>query len=303
MSESPGLVVLGSANLDVVYRVASIPRAGETVLATGESRHPGGKGLNQAVAAARAGAATAFVACIGNDAAGDELMDVILDAGIETSTVRRLDAPTGLALITVQDDGDNAIVVAAGANRTLVRLTDVQREAVAAAAVLVAQLEIPLEVVVEAAHVARQSGTRFVLNVAPAQSLDDDVLGLVDVLVANEHEATMLTAEPEPMQSAHRLLDRVPAVVVTTGASGCVVATRESRGEHVPAACAEVVDTTGAGDTFTGVLAAGMASGLSVLDATRRAVVAAAISVEHDGAVPSIPTREQVDARLASYRP
>lgn len=302
MSDSPGLVVLGSANLDVVYRVAAIPRAGETVLATGESRHPGGKGLNQAVAAARAGAPTAFVACIGNDAAGGDLMDVILEAGIDTSTVRRVDTPTGTALITVQDDGDNAIVVAAGANATLVGLTDVQRHAVADAAVLVAQLEVPLEVVVEAAEVARGSGTRFVLNVAPAQSLDDDVLELVDVLVANEHEATTLTAEPEPMHSARRLLDRVPAVVVTTGASGCVVATRDQEVEHIPAAPAEVVDTTGAGDTFTGVLAAGMASGLSVAEATRRAVVAAAISVERDGAVPSIPSREQVDARLAAYR-
>lgn len=187
MSESPGLVVLGSANLDVVYRVAAIPRAGETVLATGETRHPGGKGLNQAVAAARAGAPTAFAACIGNDAAGDDLMDVILEAGIDISTVRRVDTPTGTALITVQDDGDNAIVVAAGATGTLVSLTDVQRQAVAAAAVLVAQLEVPLEVVVEAARVARGSSTRFVLNVAPARSLDDDVLGLVDVLVSNEH--------------------------------------------------------------------------------------------------------------------
>jgi ribokinase len=296
-------VVLGSANLDVVYRVTAIPRAGETVLTTGESRHPGGKGLNQAVAAARAGTPTAFVACIGNDAAGGELMDVLLEVGIDTATIRRVDAPTGIALITVQDDGDNAIVVAAGANATMVSLTEIQRDAVAAAAVLVAQLEVPLEVVVEAARVARRSGTTFVLNVAPARSLDDDVLGLVDVLVANEHEATTLTAEPEPMHSAHRLLDRVPAVVVTTGPSGCVVATRGQPDEHVPAAPAEVVDTTGAGDTFTGVLAAGMASGLSVLDATRRAVVAAAISVERDGAVPSIPTREQIDARLDSYRP
>jgi len=299
---SPELVVLGSANLDVVYRVAAIPRAGETVLATGESRHPGGKGLNQAVAAARAGTTTAFVACIGNDAAGEELLDVILEAGIETSTVRRVNASTGTALITVQDDGDNAIVVAAGANGTLRGLTDIQRDAVAAAQVLVAQLEVPLEVVVEAARVARRSGTRFVLNVAPARFLDDDVLELVDVLVANEHEAATLTGEPEPMQSAQLLLDRVPAVVVTTGASGCLVVTRDRQGEHLPAAPADVVDTTGAGDTFTGVLAAGMASGMSLHESTRRAVVAAAMSVERDGAVPSIPTGEQVDARLASYR-
>jgi ribokinase len=185
----------------------------------------------------------------------------------------------------------------------LVSLTAVQREAVASAAVLVAQLELSLGVVIEAARVARSSGTTFVLNVAPAQSLDDDFLRLVDVLVANEHEAATLTTEPEPMQSARRLLDRVPAVVVTTGASGCVVATRDQQAQHLPAAPANVVDTTGAGDTFTGVLAAGLSSGLRVLEAARQAVVAAAISVERDGAAPSIPTRAQIDARLAAYHP
>ena len=199
----------------------------------------------------------------------------------------------------MQSDGDNTIVVAAGANGTLDRLSPDEREAVAAAAVLVAQLEVPVPAVAEAAAVARESSTTVVLNAAPAQPLDDALLRLVDVLVVNEHEALVLGGHGDPGAAAAALLDRVATVVITRGAEGAEVLTRGADPEHVPAPAVSVVDTTGAGDTFTGVLAAGLAAGASLGDSCARAVVAASISTESRGAVPSIPTAAQVDARLS----
>lgn len=291
------VVVLGSANIDLVYSVVAIPSPGETVLATGQARHAGGKGLNQAVAAARAGATTAFVCSVGEDLAGSELVAAMREADIETALVRKVDVPTGTALITVQEDGDNAIVVAAGANGTLVELDGAQREAVAAARVLVAQQEIPAEVVAEAAVLARSAGTTMVLNAAPAREVDAALLDLVDVLVVNEHEALALVGGSDPLDAARQLSHRLPTVVVTLGPDGCAVMEGGLPSDVIPAVPAVVVDTTGAGDTFTGVLVAGLAEGLAVADAARRAVVAAAISVERPGAVPSIPTRAEIDAR------
>ena len=187
------VVVVGSANLDQVYAVERIPSPGETVLAAGESRHPGGKGLNQAVAAARAGAGTGFVGALGDDDAGQGLRATMTEAGIDDSLVRQAPEPTGTALIVVQDDGDNTIVVAPGANGTVRELTEPERQAVADATVVVAQLEVPLSVVAQTAEVAHRSATMFVLNAAPAQTLDDALLRLVDVLVVNEHEADVLS--------------------------------------------------------------------------------------------------------------
>ncbi|CAN5893583.1 ribokinase [soil metagenome] len=294
------VAVLGSANLDQVLRVATIPAPGETVLATGQDRHAGGKGLNQAVAAVRAGATTAMIAALGHDDAGDELLAAMHADGIDTAAVRRVDEPSGAALIVVADSGENAIVVAPGANAVMTELRALGRETIADAAVLVAQLEGPVAGVAEAAEAARANGTTVLLNAAPAQPLDDELLRLVDVLVVNEHEAVALGGAGDPVDAAVALTDRVRAVVVTLGADGAAHVDADGL-TRTPGVPADAVDTTGAGDTFVGVLAAALATGSAIDVAVRRAVTAGALSVETAGAVPSIPTRSAVDARLVRW--
>ncbi|MGH3483128.1 MAG: ribokinase [Nocardioidaceae bacterium] len=286
---SPDVVVLGSANLDVVFAVPSIPAPGETVLAADPAHHPGGKGLNQAVAASRAGAVTSFLGALGDDAAASELLAALVESGVDASEVRRVAEPSGTAWIAVDSAGENAIVVASGANAVLTALTDAERSVIAAARVLVMQLEIPLSVVAEAVGVGRATDTVVVLNVAPAQALDGSMLSGVDLLVVNEHEARVLKS-PVPGGLA---------VVTTLGARGARWTDPDGEGSVV-APSAAVVDTTGAGDTFTGVLAAGLAADLPLPAAIERAVVAATISVETEGAVPSIPHRDQIDRRMAT---
>lgn len=176
------VVVVGSANLDLVYRVTRIPSPGETVLAAGSDSAPGGKGNNQVIAAARAGAPSTFIAAVGDDGAAERLIASLTEAGVALR-VRRVDAPTGTAIITVDDAAENAIVVDSGANRLLDGLDDAEREVVAAADVLLLQLETPLATVAQAAAAAHAAGTTVVLNAAPIQSLPADLLGDVDVLV------------------------------------------------------------------------------------------------------------------------
>jgi ribokinase len=280
------VVVVGSANLDLIASLDAIPAPGETVLAGDVEQRAGGKGLNQAVAAARADATTTFVAAVGDDDAAEVLLGAARDSGVDPALVRSESGASGTAWIMVGRDGENAIVVTSAANATLSSLTEAERDAVVDATVVVAQLETPLTAVTEAA--VATTGT-FVLNAAPARDLPDDLLSQVDVLVVNEGEAAALNG-------VDALLQRVGAVVVTLGAKGALVADDHGRRE-VAGVRADVVDTTGAGDTFTGYLAAALAAGSSLDDAVARAVVAGAIAVERPGAVPSIPTAEEVDAR------
>lgn len=293
---SGSVVVVGSANLDLIASLPSIPVPGETVLATDRQSRAGGKGLNQAVAAARAGTPTLLVAAVGDDEAADVLLGEAAGAGIDTTLVRRVPGPSGTAWIMVRPDGENAIVVDSAANATLEAITPAERRAVAAATVVVGQLETPLQAIAEVATLAREEGTSFVLNAAPARALPDDLLAGVDVLVVNEHEARQLSGEADPGRAAGALLARVGAVVVTLGAEGALVA--DPAGTHrVAGVRARVVDTTGAGDTFTGVLAATLADGGDLGAAVARAVVAGALAVETEGAVPSIPTAAQIEQR------
>ncbi|CAI9415979.1 PfkB family carbohydrate kinase [Nocardioides sp. T2.26MG-1] len=305
MSE-PAVVVIGSANLDLVASVPAIPAPGVTVLAAGREERAGGKGLNQAVAAARAGAPTTLVGAVGDDDAGRRLLTEALDAGIDTGCVRTLPAATGTAWIMVQPDGENAIVVDGGANAAVTALEECDLDAISRARVVVAQLETPLTAVAAAAAAAAAAGARFVLNAAPARDLPETLLRGVDVLVVNEHEAADLVSqpagEPDVEAAATALLRLVGSVVVTLGAAGALVGDAEGL-RRVPGVPADVVDTTGAGDTFTGVLAAALAAGSGLDAAVRRAVVAGAIAVESSGAVPSIPTAAQVDARLDPHAP
>lgn len=301
------IVVLGSANLDLVYTVKRIPMPGETLLATGASQHPGGKGNNQVIAVARAGASVSFIAALGMDAAAATLSEALDGAGV-VDLVRRVDEPTGTALITVDERAENTIVVNSGANATLVDLTAEERSAIEAADYLLMQLETPLETVTAAAVIARDAGTTVVLNAAPARELPIELLELVDVLVVNEHEALLVasgmpSAGPLPpaitLNTAaavgEKLRSVVRSVVITLGSEGSIVV--EATGAvHVPAPSVDAVDTTGAGDTLCGALVAGLAEGKSLVEATTFATTAAALSVQRNGAVPSIPSRAEIDA-------
>lgn len=287
------VVVVGSANVDLVVPVERHPHGGETVLGGTLTRSPGGKGANQAVAAARAGgAATSMVGALGRDDAADLLLASLTGAGVDVGAVARLDVPSGTALITVDAAGENAIVVAPGANGH-VRVDDAARERLARADVVLAQLEVPVEAVLAAARV-RPAGAPLVLNAAPSRALPDEVWAAVDVLVVNEHEARDLA--PGAADPGAALLDRVPAVVVTLGGAGATVLRRGRPPEAVPGMRVEVVDTTGAGDTFCGVLAAGLARGADLADAARTATVAAALAVTRRGAQDAVPTAQEVRA-------
>ena len=280
-----GVCVVGSANLDLVANVDRLPAPGATVLATDYAEHAGGKGLNQAVAAARLGASVAFVGSIGDDAAGAFLAAVMRDEGIDVSGLRILPGvPTGRALINVDARAENSIVVVPGANA---RTSASNAGSLPAAAVVLAQLEVPLEAVVAAFRAARARGSTTVLNPAPARDLPDDLLALVDVIVPNEGEAAALGGADR----LHAL--GVTAVVTTLGARGATVATRAGTVAIAPFAVSPV-DTTGAGDAFIGALCAELSRGVGVADAARTAAAAGALATTRRGAVPSLPTRAEV---------
>ncbi|WP_020014043.1 ribokinase [Promicromonospora sukumoe] len=293
------VVVVGSANVDLVVDVPRHPAGGETILGGDLRRTPGGKGANQAVAAARAGGAdTTFVGALGRDESAELLLASLGGAGVRTDTVDRVDAPTGTALITVSPDGENAIVVAPGAN-SHVRVGAAQARRIAAADVVLAQLEIPLDTVIAAAR-ERRDGASFVLNAAPSRDLPDALWEQVDVLVVNEHEAADLvgpgSGATTPEDLAAALLARVPAVVVTLGAAGSLVARRGTDPVRVPAAEVAAVDTTGAGDTYCGVLAAALAQSgpAGLAQAARLAGAAGALAVTRPGAQDAVPDAADV---------
>ena len=255
--------MVGSANLDLVYRVERIPAAGETVLATASDTAPGGKGNNQVTAAARAGADASFIAALGTDAAGDRLEASLVESGVALH-LRRVGAPTGTALITVDDRGENAIVVDSGANRMLTELTAEERAVIADARVLLLQLETPMATVAEAAAVARAAGTTVVLNAAPIRYLPRELLDDVDLLIVNEHEAAHLAGDlrqagrvdADEHALAAVLGELGLAVIITLGARGALVSVPGGGDALVAGLPVDAVDTTGAGDTFCGALVA-----------------------------------------------
>ncbi|MEV5144043.1 ribokinase [Streptomyces sp. NPDC052727] len=294
------LLVVGSANADLVIGVERRPAAGETVLGGDLAVHPGGKGANQAVAAARLGAATALLARVGDDGHGRLLLDSLRAAGADTVGVLVGGAPTGVALITVDPSGDNSIVVSPGANSRLLP-ADVRAAAgvLRASRVVSAQLEIPLETVVEVVR-NLAPGTRFVLNPSPPRELPAEVLAACDPLVLNEHEARVVLgdscASDAPEDWARLLLAEGPrSVVVTLGAQGALVADG-SGVTRVPSVKVDAVDTTGAGDAFTAALAWKLGSGADLADAAAYAARVGAAAVTRRGAQESYPTAEEVEA-------
>ncbi|MDP4929456.1 MAG: ribokinase, partial [Ilumatobacteraceae bacterium] len=279
------VVVVGSANMDLVARVVRLPHPGETVSAHDYFEACGGKGANQAIAAARAGARTAFIGAVGSDAAGDTLRSAFIGDAVDVSMLATVREPTGRALIGVSDDAENLIIVVPGANHALsVDHIDAAAALLANAKVVLVQLEVRLAVVQRAVELAGHD-TIVVLNPAPASELPDDVLRHVDVITPNEHEVALLGG------AAALVARGVANVVVTQGARGALLVTRDGETRIEPFAVTPV-DTTGAGDAFCGVLSArlAVAGGLAGLPlALRAAAVAGALATRTAGAVPSLP--------------
>jgi ribokinase len=301
MPSRPAIVVVGSANTDLVVRVASLPRPGETVIGGTFASVGGGKGANQAVAAARAGGRTTFIAKVGADAMGEAAVAAFEADGIDTRFVTRDAAtPSGVALILVDDRGENSIAVAPGANdRLLPADIDRARDAIEAADILLIQLEIPLETVRHAVAVAHAAGVRVILNPAPARPLGAGLLAQVAILTPNETEAEVLsglrvTEEVSAAAAASRLRAAGPhSAVITLGGRGAFVADAAAS-VHVPGYEVTPVDTVAAGDVFNGCLAVAIAEGRGLVDAVRFANAAAAIAVTRHGAQASAPRREEI---------
>jgi ribokinase len=296
----PEIVVVGSANTDMVIKMDRIPGPGETVIGREFVMAPGGKGANQAVAAARLGADVTFVARLGTDTFGDNALAGYEREGIDTSyIVRDPEAASGVALIFVDDAGENSIAVASGANA---RLTphDVEcaREAVVGAHVLLVQLEVPLEAVSRAVELAYDAGVPVILNPAPARQIPSCLLSKVAIVTPNEHEIKVVVSEGDRERSLARILEAgVHTVLVTLGARGVLWATGKQQ-TRVPAFPVQAIDTTAAGDAFNGGLAYALGSGMEAGEAIRYASAVAAIAVTRMGAQPSLPTQAEVQAFL-----
>ncbi len=299
---APKIAVVGSLHMDFIVKVKAIPRVGETVLGSGFKRSPGGKGANQAVAAAKLGADVVMIGRVGADAVGRELIEAVKAQGIDVGYILEDKGTyTGLALILVDDEGGNIIAVASGADMNC-STDDIKRaeEAITASKVLLTQLEIPLPVVEYAIDVAYEEGVSVILNPAPAHDLSNDLLRKVYLLSPNETEAEFLsgirirglrTAE----KAAERLLARgVDNVVLTLGREGALIATKDGT-VHVKGVAVQAIDTTGAGDAFCGALAVAIATGKDLRDAITYANYAGALTTTKIGAQDALPTREELE--------
>lgn len=296
------IVVVGSSNTDMVIKTDRIPSPGETTLGGTFFMNPGGKGANQAVAAARAGGEVTFICKVGDDIFGRQSLEGFIQAGIDTTCISiETQTPSGVALITVDRDGENSIAVASGANARL-SLDDVNNAAdfLAGASVILTQLETPMPVIERLGELAKKNGNTFILNPAPAAKLANTLFPHISIITPNRHEAAMLTGREvntvaDAREAARTLLAKgVKSVIVTLGADGCVVVNK-SIDQHVPAIKVNATDTTAAGDVFNGALAVSLAEGSDLLAAVAFASAAAAISVTRLGAQASAPYRNEID--------
>ncbi|MBS9426122.1 ribokinase [Photorhabdus caribbeanensis] len=300
------LAVLGSINADHILNLKSFPRPGETVIGEQYQVAFGGKGANQAVAAGRSGADITFIACVGEDDIGFRICQQLTKDNIKTSGIEVIKGETtGVALIFVNQQGENVIGINAGANAALTpeyfyRYQNIIEEADA----LLMQLESPLETVQLAATIAKQNNTKVILNPAPARKLSDQLLLLVDIITPNETEAEYLTGikienNLDAENAARILHDKgIETVIITLGSRGVWLSQRGQKGKIVPGFKVNVVDTVAAGDTFNGALVTALLEGKSMLSAIRFAHSAAAIAVTRQGAQPSVPWRNEIDAFL-----
>jgi ribokinase len=299
------IIVVGSSNTDMIIKLDHIPRPGETILGGEFVTAAGGKGANQAVAAARAGGKVTFVARVGRDMFGDQAIAGFVKEKINTDHVSRdKSRPSGVALIFVAKDGENSIAVAGGANNGL-SATDVKKAKanIADAGMLIMQLETPLEAVQAAADLAAKAGVRVILNPAPARVLPDELLKKISIITPNETEAELLTginvdSDQAAAQAADKLLARgVKTVIITLGSRGAFVV-GDGVKKLVPGFKVKAVDTTAAGDTFNGALAVALVEGQTLTNAVRFANAAAALSVTRLGAQTSVPTRKEIEKKL-----
>lgn len=302
------ITVVGSLNMDLVVTTPRIPALGETILGSGFFTAPGGKGANQAVAAARLGGMVSMIGCVGNDLFGRELLQNLAGNGVNIEHIRQLNGtPTGIAMITVKD-GDNFIIVDPGANAGLTPvMIDGVEELIKECFIVVIQLEIPLETVEKSINLAKKHGVKVLLNPAPAVDLPDELLQKVDIITPNEKECERLTGlavnSVEDAKAALRLLkDKgIPQVLITLGAGG-VVYNCGDEVVHKPARCVEAVDSTAAGDAFTGALAAALAAGEDIHSAVEFANAAGALTVTKSGAQQSLPAGKDVDDFMVKWK-
>lgn len=295
------IVVIGSANYDTVYSVAHIPEPGETVRSKGVMQNAGGKGANQAVAAGKLGADVAFIGAIGRDAAGSALKASLSDAHVQLDGLSELDEPTGSAFICVADSGENNIVIYPGANSCVsADMIGAQASAISRARMCVMQLEVPLDSIWYAAKLCKRSGVTTLLNPSPVAAIPDEVLAGIDILAPNEHEAEALigAAPDEAALMAYCARTGVRRIIMTMGSRGVWSATRDGA-KFFPCKKERAVDTTGAGDCFLGALAARLAEGYDVDGAIRFAMAASAITVTRPGAQRAMPSRREVELKLA----
>ena len=300
------VVVVGSSNTDMIVQVTHIPRPGETILGGAFTMAAGGKGANQAVAAARAGADVVFVARVGDDMFGHQAIEGFLADGIDATHVKRdKKNASGVALISVAADGENSIAVASGANAALSpKDVHAAKSEIASASIVLCQLETPIETIKTTVQLAADARVPVILNPAPAQQLPDDLLKQISILTPNETESQILTGvnvidDATAQDAAKQLRDRgVQTVIVTRGPSGSLIVTEHGL-ERIAACPVQAVDTTAAGDVFNGALALAVAEGQPLDKAARFAAAAAAISVTRLGAQPSIPTRAEINLLIS----
>jgi ribokinase len=297
---SARVCIIGSINVDLVVTADRLPEPGETVLGGRFATHDGGKGANQAVAAARAGAAVTMIGAVGADPHGDRALNALEGEGIDVSRVRRLAGEaTGVAIVAVGPRGENQIVVAPGANAAF-ELDEDDRGCIAAADVVLTNHEVAPRVVLDVLRTASDAGVMSILNPAPARALSSEVLTLGPILTPNEHELVVAIGNEVTGSALDELSARhAGPVVVTQGPAGAILARGDERRRFAGHSAQATVDTTGAGDTFNGVLAAWLATGAELGEAIRAAVVAGALSVAAAGARDGMPVRAAIEAALA----
>jgi ribokinase len=294
------IVVFGSINLDLIGKVSRIPKPGETVPGTSFATAAGGKGANQALAARRAGATVKMIGAAGRDTMGDQALQLLAEGGVDLSDVKRLDVAQGVAMIFVDEAGENVIGILPGANDH-VTIEDAERTLASLSSndVLVVQQEIQPGSTIRALSVARERGARSILNTAPFLGTTREAAKRADIVVANETEFALLAGEGDLDEKMQGYVDATGrTIIVTLGPDGAKARTASGEAITVPAMVVQPVDTVGAGDTFVGYLAAGLEAGLSLEQAMRRAAVAASLACLKPGAQPAIPTSTEVERAM-----
>jgi ribokinase len=299
------ILIIGSSNTDLIAKVEHFPTAGETIEGKFFFQAMGGKGANQALAAHRLGGDVKFVTCLGDDANGRNTLEYYKNEGLDVSLVRIVeDAPTGTAMILVNNEGENCIVITPGANNKLsADYIETIEEEIATASIVVLQMEIPMGTVNKVCELASKYSTDILLNVAPAREVNSDLLRLVDILVVNETEIEKVSGKKIEALGEEAVIDSIlgmgpKTVILTLGRNGCLVKNNDSI-QHVPAFLVEAIDTTAAGDTFCGALVARLSKGSGLIDSIKFATAASAICVTKMGAQPSVPAEADVQEFLS----